>query len=141
MKREVREQARKLRQQGASVREIAKLLHVSKGTASLWVRDIQLSADQIAALKQNQRRYAAQNRGAQQNRQKFQALRKHYQDQGRIKAREMRPLHLAGCMLFWAEGAKRRNNICFVNSDTNMLLLFIRFLREEMFVDDSMITL
>lgn len=42
-----------------------------------------------------------------------------------------------GCMLFWAEGAKKRNRIQFSNSDPNMILLFMRFLRDELNVQDS----
>ena len=40
-------------------------------------------------------------------------------------------------MLYWAEGAKKRNVTYFVNSDPNMMLVFKRFLREEMDVDDE----
>ncbi|MCA9419299.1 MAG: helix-turn-helix domain-containing protein, partial [Candidatus Omnitrophica bacterium] len=40
MKRELREQARQLRQNGISVREISRTLGVSKGSVSVWVRDI-----------------------------------------------------------------------------------------------------
>lgn len=39
----------------------------------------------------------------------------------------MKGLHLAGCMLYWAEGAKSRNTIEFANSDPNMVRLFCRF--------------
>lgn len=63
-----------------------------------------------------------------------------YQEEGRAKARENNPLHLAGCMLYWAEGAKSKSSgIAFANSDPNMLLLFMRFLREEMQVKDEII--
>jgi hypothetical protein len=68
-------------------------------------------------------------------------IREAYQQAGRAKAREMRPLHLTGCMLYWAEGAKSRNSLYFVNSDPNMLLLFMRFLREEMQVKDTEIVM
>jgi hypothetical protein len=123
------------------VRDIAQILNVSKGSVSIWVRDIRLTLAQVAQLKEKQRRYAAQNNGAQRNRQKFRELRQVYQQQGREKAREMRPLHLAGCMLYWAEGAKDVNSMYFTNSDPNMLRLFIRFLRQEMIADETVFTL
>jgi hypothetical protein len=44
-------------------------------------------------------------------------------------------------MLYWAEGAKRRNEVCFVNSDREMVKLFVRFLRECLHVTSDMITL
>jgi transcriptional regulator with XRE-family HTH domain len=141
MKRLLQDEARRLRQNGMSVRDIAKTLNISKGTVSHWVRDIILTDEQIEALKQNQRKYGGQNGGAQTNRRKHKEARIAYQNAGRAKAREMRPLHMAGCMLYWAEGAKHRNKLYFVNSDTNMLLFYLRFLREELDVQDSWISL
>ena len=44
-------QARKLRKDGKSVKEIAQSLNVSKGTVSLWVRDIILSVKQLERIK------------------------------------------------------------------------------------------
>jgi len=136
-----RDEARSLRQQGMSVREIAKVLNISLSTASIWVRDITLSEDQVEKLKANQRLYGAQNAGAASNRENGRKRRTLYQEDGKIKAREMRPLHMMGCMLYWAEGAKSRNRIYFANSDPNMHKLFIRFLREELNVSDSEITI
>jgi hypothetical protein len=38
-------------------------------------------------------------------------------------------------MLYWAEGAKRRNGIQFTNSDPRMLMLFRRFLTDSLAVE------
>jgi transposase-like protein len=141
MKRETRDEARSLRQQGMSVSEIALKLGVSRGSISEWVRDIELTEQQKQTLKDRQRLWGAQNSGASVNRDKAYAKRLEYQTQGRQRARENSLLHLAGCMLYWAEGAKARNNINFVNSDPNMSRLFLRFLREELKVADSEIVL
>ncbi len=43
-------------------------------------------------------------------------------------------------MLFWAEGSKARNRIAFTNSDTDMLRLFVRFLRQSYRVRDNEIS-
>lgn len=137
IKRETREQARQLRAQGVSVIQIAEQLGVSKGSVSVWVRDIQLTTDQIENLKQNEHRTSAQLNGAKTNYTKALEKRKLWQEEGRIKAREGRDLHKTGCLLYWAEGAKSRNNIIFVNSDAEMMKLFIRFLREEMSVPEE----
>lgn len=48
-------------------------------------------------------------------------------------------LHLAGCMLYWAEGAKSKNSVAFVNTDVYMMQLFMRFLRECYEVPDNKI--
>ncbi len=51
------------RSNGMSVRDIASMLSVSKGTVSHWVRDVQLTEKPIDALKTNRRKYGAQNAG------------------------------------------------------------------------------
>lgn len=137
MKNEIRFEARRLRQQGMSVKEIALALKVSRSSISLWVRDIELTEEQTRILKDRQRFWGAQNSGAHVNRDKAQQIRAMAQEAGRLKAKENNSLHLAGCMLYWAEGAKSRNNINFVNSDPNMFMLFVRFLREELKVKNS----
>ena len=55
--------------------------------------------------------------------------RQRWQEEGRA-ARLGEPLHFAGCLLYWAEGAKKRNIVSFSNSDVNMVRLFRRFLEE-----------
>jgi transposase-like protein len=141
VKREDREKARLLRQNGASVRDIALQLGVSTGSVSQWVRDITLTQAQIDALQADRYQYGAQNKGAKQNQERARLKRLAYQAVGRQRAREGSPLFLAGCMLFWAEGAKTRNRIYFANSDPNMQLFFIRFLREELGVKDEDFTI
>ena len=48
--------------------------------------------------------------------------------------------YAAGCMLYWAEGAKERNSVKIVNSDPELLNTFAVFLRRHFAVsDESMI--
>jgi hypothetical protein len=99
-----------------------------------------LTQSQVDALKSNQYRYGAQNAGARSNSDKFRTQRYIYQQAGREHARMGNRLHLIGCMLYWAEGAKKKNKVYFVNSDPNMMTLFMRFLREEMHIVDETIS-
>lgn len=46
-------------------------------------------------------------------------------------------LHVAGCMLYWAEGKKGRNAAVFSNSDPHMCALFCRFMRECFAITDD----
>jgi AcrR family transcriptional regulator len=133
VKRDIREQARELRKQGHSIREITTELGVSKGSVSLWVRDIELTPEQHQALKEQQYRHAIAHKGAQTNRRIGLEKRIAYQEMGRERIRNHpSELFVVGCMLYWAEGAKtRRNGVHFANSDPNMQLLFIKFLRQE----------
>lgn len=141
IKRETREQARQLRTQGISIITIAKELGVAKSSVSQWVRDIELTPSQIYTLEKNKGMSNGQRIGSSVNRDKSLAKRKEWQEVGRAKAREGHLIHLKGCMLYWAEGAKRRNSIIFVNSDSDMMLSFIYFLRQELSVTDDMIKL
>lgn len=132
-----RAEARRLRAEGMSVREIAQQLGVAKASVSVWVRDIALTDAQQSALRDNDRHYDARQRGSRANMQKGLAQRLAYQQEGRAKAREGDPLHLAGCMLYWAEGAKTRNQLKLVNSDAEMMRFFIRFLRQSLNVPNE----
>jgi len=141
MRKETREQARELRRAGHSVKEICRELGVAKSSVSVWVRDIPLTDEQILALKRRNPIYHGQHKGSEAVARKHRALRQQYQEEGRQKAREMDPLHLAGCMLYWAEGTKSKNALVLTNSDADMLKFYVRFLRESLQVQDEEITL
>jgi len=140
-KKALQEEARRLRRDGKSVNEIVAILGVAKSSVSIWVRDIQLTEEQQNVLKHRGRQYGMGNAGAQANTERFRTMRQAYQQAGREKAREMRPLHLAGCMLYWAEGSKNRHRMEFVNANPHMMLFFLRFLREEMAIGNPLIKL
>lgn len=130
-KTEERLQARKLRkEQGLSVNKIAELLDVSRSSVSRWVKDVPLTDNQRHQLIQNKYNYGAQHQGSIANREKHRKIREGYQQEGREQAREGDPLHLTGCMLYWAEGRKRRDTCTFTNSDPDMLHTFLKFLEE-----------
>jgi transposase-like protein len=139
MKTVERERARKMRrEEGRSVKELAALLGVSRSSISLWVRDIELTAEQREALR---RRMGGRIDGSRANAVVALARRRTYQAEGRARAREGDLLHAAGCMLFWAEGSRGRNTVDFVNSDPAMIRVFVGFLRACYAVPDSKITL
>lgn len=68
-------------------------------------------------------------------RRKNQLRRATFQEDGRRSARLGDPLHMAGCMLYWAEGAKSRNCLMLANSDPHMMRFFRRFLTDALGVD------
>jgi predicted transcriptional regulator len=136
MKTYERDEARRLRrEQGMSVKEICKTLGVAKSSVSLWVRDIELTEEQQKVLSLRRPFAPGAHKGALVNRNKGLAQRREYQEHGRIKARERDPLHMAGCMLYWAEGRKSKNSLTFVNSDPEMLYFYLRFLRDSLSID------
>mgnify|MGYP000170949931 CR=1 FL=1 len=136
-KPEKKAKARHYRQQGKSMKWIAEKLQVARSSVSVWTRDIQLTPEQEENLQNSNARRDAQKKGSQANLIKHRNKRKQYQEEGRAKAREKDSLHLAGCMLYWAEGSKNRNEIKFVNSDADMIRVFMKFLRECLLIDDK----
>jgi hypothetical protein len=130
MKTRERTEARRLRRLGWSVKEIERHLGVSRSSVSLWVRDIRLTDEQIAELHNRSATSPGQLAGSAANAARGQVRRHRAQREGRARARMIDELHLAGCMLYWAEGAKGRDAVRMCNSDPMLLRLFVRFLRE-----------
>jgi hypothetical protein len=117
------------------MKRIAARVGVSLSTVSLWVRDIELKPDH---RERNRRQEYAQRASTWSDLNR--AKRRAYQAEGRARARRGDPLHEAGCMLYWAEGAKARNVVCFANSDIAMVRFFIEFLRASFDVPDESFT-
>jgi hypothetical protein len=130
-----RAKARELRQAGMPYKRIAARLGVSPSSAYAWTNDIQLTDEQREAnlrgptgpqnpdhIRRRMKAWSARCR----------ARRAESQAAGRAAAQAGDLLHAAGCMLYWAEGAKRRNGIHFTNSDPRMVSFFRRFLVEAL---------
>jgi transposase-like protein len=138
MKTEERKRARLMRRrEGRSIKEIARLLGVAPSTVSLWVRDIELTAEQHAALEQRNPAYNTQRNGWAANIERGRERRRAHQEWGRSLARGGHVGYAAGCMLYWAEGAKARHQLRFANADPEAIAFFVAFLREHFAVPDS----
>jgi len=133
--------ARALRHAGASYKVIAAELKISPASAHTWTSDIELTDEQRESNRRKPHsRKARKARGAAWAA-RARARRGQFQVEGRRRARERDLLHHAGCMLYWAEGAKSRNRAKFANSDPAMVLLFRRFLTESLRLDRDEIRL
>jgi transcriptional regulator with XRE-family HTH domain len=135
VKTDEREEARKLRAHGWSIKEIEQRLGVSRSSVSVWVRDVVLGPDERRVLIEKTRLgpiVAAARKAALAREQ-----RRAYQLDGRRLARERDTSYAAGCMLYWAEGAKERNSVRIVNSDRELLIQFAKFLRAQFMVEDA----
>jgi transcriptional regulator with XRE-family HTH domain len=143
VKTKEREQAIELRRsQGLSLSEIARQVGASKGRVSEWVRHVVLTEEQKQQLTAHAgRTIGSYGTATQKKISNGIERRSGWRLAGRLEAaKNGLDLYLAGCMLFWAEGAKARNLFSFSNSDPDMIKLFLRFLRESCGVPDSMIT-
>src|SRR5215211_7678112 len=124
-----------------SMKSIAATLNVALSSVSRWTRDIELTAEQQERLRQANPLFNGQRRGQTGRSQSARAVRPAAQAHGRLLAQRFDPLHLQGCMLYWAEGSKRRNTAILTNSDADMLGVFVRFLRECYAVPNDRVTL
>src|SRR3954449_9212405 len=123
------------------MRVIASRLDVALSSVSLWTRDIRLTDEQHARLRDANPIYNRQLRGQGGRSASARAARLSAQERGRALARRRDPNHLLGCMLYWAEGSKSRNSVVFCNSDPEMLRAFLAFLRGPCAVGDERIML
>jgi transcriptional regulator with XRE-family HTH domain len=125
-----REEARRLRaEDGLSVKAIAAAVAVSPSTASRWIRDIELSPEQLDALRAANPIFNRQRSGTARSSANARERRLAAQQHGRELAALGDQRHHAGCMLYWAEGHRSRNQVVFTNADADMLDLFRNFLR------------
>jgi transcriptional regulator with XRE-family HTH domain len=133
-----REKARRLRRtEGLPIKEIASRLGVSRSSVSLWVRDIELTEEQRRRLLAMNPAYNRQLLGQSVWADECRRQRRASQDEGATAAQAGEPLHVAGCMLYWAEGAKHRNAVRFSNSDPELVKVFVRFLRTYFEIRDE----
>lgn len=141
MKLDKQIEARKLRQEGLAINQIASVLEVSPSSVSYWVRQVKLSAEQITKL-QNQNPIFNRSLASGEARSRLcRDRRSLFQQEGREKAKSNDSLHLMGCMLYWAEGGKSQEKLTFVNSDPNMIALFANFMRNSLGISNTEIAL
>ncbi|MFE2703188.1 hypothetical protein ACWELV_03310 [Streptomyces mirabilis] len=130
-KDDLRDKARELRLQGWTYDQIQMELGCSKGSISLWVRDLpkpeRRDPSEQAKLA-SQKRWEHELAVRDEERQKTKAAAA--AEIGTLSDRE---LFLVGVGMYWAEGSKdkpydRRENVTFVNSDPGMIETFLRWL-------------
>lgn len=130
-KDDLRERARELRLQGWTYDQIQVELGCSKSSISLWVRDLPRPEPKYSPEEQRARMRAGLDRlNASRDRERTAAKEAAAAAVGRLSERE---LFIAGVALYWAEGAKdkeyrRTEALQFINSDPNVISLFLRWL-------------
>lgn len=124
VKKEERKRALELRKQGNSINKISQLLGVSKGSVSLWVREVALDAEQKQKLKNNSRE--SQLLASKTMSKKYEAIRQKHFDEGYILATKDEMFRLL-CSLYWGEGKKNpRDSFQITNSDPTMIVLLLK---------------
>ncbi|MDQ0984956.1 hypothetical protein [Streptomyces sp. V2I9] len=131
-KDDLRAKARELRLQGMTYDRIQVELGCSKGSISLWVRDLpkperSRTREESSAIGRRGWEATLQRRDAERRAAKQRAA----EEIGTLTERE---LFLLGVGLYWAEGSKSKpyrtqERVTFVNSDPGMIRVFLAWLR------------
>lgn len=133
MRAEEKKLARKLRKQGWSMNEIYRKLGVSKGTVSVWLRDIKLTKAQKQKLSQKGIKKEVIERRRLTRLSNENARRQIIIDNAERNIHQLskKDLFLIGVTLYWAEGSKtKRGVVQFSNSDPNAVQLMMRFFKD-----------
>lgn len=133
MKTKLKEKSIGLRQQGYSVKEIAEILKVARGSVSTWVRDVELTAQQKLRLKTKihspeviEKRRKSRLHNEQDK--KVVLINAAAREIGKI---DRNMLTMIGLGLYWGEGAKTMKGMARLsNSDPTIIKMGMRFFRE-----------
>lgn len=125
-----REAARRLRADGWTMPEIATELGVSKGSVSLWTRDVPVATRPRRSGGPRQPN-VLQRAKAEEIASAQQAAR------AAIGALAHRDLLIAGVALYAGEGCKTPGAVTLVNSDPRIIALHLRWLRTCFAVDEA----
>jgi hypothetical protein len=134
-----------MRASGSTYDEIAAALGVSKGSVSLWVRDMprrgRISYEEFR--KRNAEGVSRYWQGEQASRE---AGRKAIAANAaaQIGVLTDREILIAGAIAYWCEGTKskpyrRKDRVVFINSDPGLIAFFLRFLAEAGTAPDRLI--
>ncbi len=140
MKEKEKQNARRLREKGESIKSIAISLHVAKSSVSIWVRDIILTKKQRETLSEKgvrkevvEKRRTSRLANEQKKREEVMLLAG--KDIIKISKHELR---LIGLCLYWGEGGKTNHGVARIsNSDPAVIQVMMRFFREVCFVKDE----
>jgi len=135
MKIDLKNKAVALRKEGNTYSEIMKVVPVAKSTLSEWLKEVGM-VKEVRQVFTEKRRLASLRGGQAKRKQRIERSNKIFDlaesEIGKISKRE---LWLLGIALYWAEGSKEKearpgSGVIFVNSDSEMIVLFLKWLFE-----------
>lgn len=129
----LRLKARELRQHGFGMKEISRILNAPKSTVSGWVRDINLTIEQLEQFKQRSIKGSERGRllGALSQKQRRLDRVEKYINEGKSKLASLtkNEFLIAGLAIYWGEGSKKKRRVEFCNSDPEMVKFLTRWLK------------
>ncbi len=140
MKLEQKQKAIYFRKQGLSINEIVQKVKVSKGSVSLWVRDVVLTKEQKNRLSKNGRSVHSieERRKSRLYNQKKKDDIITLQAKNEINSISKNDLKLIGICLYLGEGGKTKKGMARIaNSDPDVIKIMMRFFREVCLVPEE----
>jgi transcriptional regulator with XRE-family HTH domain len=125
-----RARARRMRAAGMTMPDIAAALGVSRGSVSLWTRDVEFEP---------RPRRRARKRGPNVLQRRKQAEIEELLEEGRRRIGELseREFLVAGAALYAGEGSKTDGVVRFANTDPRMMVFFAGWLRRFFAIDEQ----
>lgn len=118
-----------LRRAGLSYGEIMAMVPVKKSTLATWCRDVELSQEQIEAIRLRRPPIPGIPRNTQRKRLQVIAL---IEAQAKLEAIHLQndPFWCLGIALYWAEGCKTNRRLEMAHSEPEALRLFMSWTRQ-----------
>ena len=133
MRRLEKIEARKLRKQGKSIKEIEKLIGIRRSSISMWVRGIPLTATQKKRLAGRGHSLEVTEKRRETRLSNERRIRIKLLEQGLRNVETMQDIDLfaLGIGLYWGEGSKtQRATIELSNTDPRIIQVHVLFLRK-----------
>ena len=129
-----KEKALELRKRGTSINDIAQKLKVSKSTVSYWCRDIVLSSSVIKKIARKSKAKSTESLleyAEKQRRDRIYRVKDSVsKGEAKLGSLDNRDIYCIGLGLYWGEGYKKGSQeFGFTNSDAQMILFYIKWLR------------
>lgn len=132
-----------LREKGLTYNEIALETGISKSSISYWLHNY-IPSDEAQEILNDKNSKTAKDKSKKAsiaNQLKQSNNRKDAYNKGISRVFSEDSLYLICCMLYWGEGTKDKHSCRIVNSDPNMLKVFIKFLTTFFDMDKSEISI
>lgn len=141
MKSMLKIDARVLRRRGYSFRQLSERLDISKSTASVWTRDVEMSPLGVERLSKyrKERNEFGHEILHQKKLERLKLADSVADDLFRQTNFQNATTIIALSMIYWCEGIKRDTNVRFTNSDPRLARVFINMLEKTFVINRSKI--
>lgn len=138
--KEIKEKVIKMRQSGKSLEEIKYVTEISKGTLSMWLKNITLDDRAVKRLLSRQiegRKKVSEILSRKRIIRKEEAKQKARETLTRLPLSTKEQDKLTCALIYYCEGTKSDQRVGFTNSDPELMRSFLSLLRKGFELDES----